>query len=171
MLMAFSLLEFGDSSRRLYLYDTYAGMTEPTEEDVIAWNGLSVCERRRAEQRKSKDSFSSWAIGMEEVASNMRTTGYPQEQIRYVAGDVCETLKTGAPRKVALLRLDTDWYASTRAELELLYPRLVCGGVLIIDDYGHFAGARQAVDEYFKNLGYLPYLSRVDYTARVMVKQ
>ena len=170
MLMAFSLLEFGDISRRLYLYDTYAGMTEPTEEDVIAWNGVSVCEKRREEQRKGKDSFSSWAIGKEEVESNMKTTGYPHQRIRYVAGDVCETLKACAPPKVALLRLDTDWYASTRTELELLYPRLVSGGVLIIDDYGHFAGARRAVDDYFGTLGFLPYLSRVDYTGRVMVK-
>ena len=171
MLMALSLLELGDVSRRLYLYDTYAGMTEPTEEDVIAWNGVSVCEKRRQEQREGRDSFSSWAIGQEEVESNMKATGYPQEQTRYVAGDVCETLKACAPQKVALLRLDTDWYASTCAELELLYPRLVSGGVLIIDDYGHFAGARRAVDEYFGTLRFLPYLSRVDYTGRVTVKR
>jgi O-methyltransferase len=170
MLIARSLLDFNDTSRSLYLYDTYTGMTEPGLEDVIAWNGRSVSEKWEEDRKGAKDNFSSWAVGKDEVASNMNTTGYPQELITYVAGDVCETLNDKVPECLALLRLDTDWYRSTVKELEVLYPKLISGGVLIVDDYGHFKGARKAVDEYFKASGFFPYLHRSDYTGRVVVK-
>ena len=93
-------------------------------------------------------------------------------------GDVAQTLKTYRPEKIALLRLDTDWYESTKIELEVLYPLLVPGGILIIDDYGHFTGARKAVDEYFARLtteevaggAHPPLFHRLDYTGRMMQK-
>ena len=66
------------------------------------------------------------------------------------------------------MRLDTDWYESTRHELTHLYPRLVVGGVLIIDDYGHWESARKAVDEYVENTRIL--LNRIDYSGRIGVK-
>jgi hypothetical protein len=66
------------------------------------------------------------------------------------------------------LRLDTDWYESTKIELEILYPLLEPGGILIIDDYGHFSGARKAVDEYFKNK--IPFMFHVDYSCRILIK-
>ncbi len=88
-----------------------------------------------------------------------------------VVGMVEETIPAEAPERIALLRLDTDWYASTKHELETLYPRLVNGGVLIVDDYGHYEGARQAVDEYFAETGERVLLNRIDYTGRVAVKQ
>ena len=72
--------------------------------------------------------------------------------------------------RIALLRLDTDWYGSTLHELTHLFPLLSKGGVLIIDDYGHWQGARKAVDEYFESLGIVPFLSRIDYTGRIYVK-
>jgi hypothetical protein len=97
-------------------------------------------------------------------------TGYPAERVHLVRGPVEETLPAAAPERLALLRLDTDWYASTRHELEHLYPRLVDGGVLIVDDYGHWQGARQAVDEYFAGTAPPPLLHRIDYTARIGVK-
>jgi hypothetical protein len=81
-----------------------------------------------------------------------------------------KTLPSHAPAQIALLRLDTDWYASTRWELEHLFPRLSRNGVLIIDDYGHFKGARQAVDEHI-NLHKLPLLlNRIDYSGRIAIK-
>ena len=83
-------------------------------------------------------------------------TGYPPERIHFVRGPVEETLPAGAPDEIALLRLDTDWYESTRHELEHLYPRLAAGGVLLVDDYGHWEGARKAVDEYFADHGDRP---------------
>ena len=88
-----------------------------------------------------------------------------------IQGDVAETLleSKNLPEKIAILRLDTDWYESTRIELERLYPLLEPGGVLIIDDYGHFDGARKAVDEYFK--AERPWMHYVDYTCRLILKK
>jgi hypothetical protein len=74
------------------------------------------------------------------------------------------------PEQIAVLRLDTDFYESTRHELRHLYPRLVHGGVLIIDDYGHWAGARKAVDEYIAEEGIRLLLNRIDYTGRIAIK-
>ncbi len=101
----------------------------------------------------------------------MASTGYPEERLHFVKGKVEETIPGDLPGKIALLRLDTDWYESTRHELEHLWPLLVPGGVLIIDDYGHWAGARRAVDEFFADRVDAPLLNRVDYTARVGVKR
>jgi hypothetical protein len=100
----------------------------------------------------------------------MATTGYPADKLVFVKGRVEDTLPGSAPAAVALLRLDTDWYQSTRHELEHLYPRLAAGGVLVLDDYGSFEGARKAVDEYFAEYDIGPYLHRVDSTGRIAVK-
>jgi predicted O-methyltransferase YrrM len=105
-----------------------------------------------------------------EVQANMARTGFPAERTRFVQGDVGQTIPGEAPERIALLRLDTDWYESTRHELEHLYPRLQPGGVLIVDDYGHWAGAREAVDEYFAQHGIAILLNRIDYTGRIAVK-
>ena len=87
------------------------------------------------------------------MRATVLSTGYPAERVHLVRGPVEETIPGAAPDALALLRLDTDWYASTRHELEHLYPRLATGGVLIVDDYGHWEGARRAVDEYFDDRG------------------
>ncbi len=105
-----------------------------------------------------------------EVKSNVTSTGYPEECVTIVEGDVVETLRSTAPERIALLRLDTDWYESTLAELEVLFPKLVSGGVCIIDDYGHWGGSRRAVDEYFARQSVKPLLSRIDYSGRMLVK-
>ena len=93
------------------------------------------------------------------------------KNVKLIQGDVAETLleSKNLPEKIAILRLDTDWYESTRIELERLYPLLEPGGVLIIDDYGHFDGARKAVDEYFK--AERPWMHYVDYTCRLILKK
>jgi len=166
LLMALTILAEGATPRDIYLFDTFRGMPEPGEEDKIAWSGESV------KGRWKRQDFADWAVGRKEVAERILSTGYPPHRLHLVEGDVEETLlpfsrETGP---VALLRLDTDWYASTRVELEVLYPRLQRGGVLIIDDYGHFTGARKAVDDYFGEREDVPLLSRVDYTGRVGVK-
>jgi hypothetical protein len=90
--------------------------------------------------------------------------------VRFVKGLVEDTLPSSAPESIALLRLDTDWYESTRHELIHLFPRLVSGGVLILDDYGHWQGARKALDEYFEEHGVKMLLNRIDYSARIGVK-
>jgi predicted O-methyltransferase YrrM len=90
----------------------------------------------------------------------------------YVKGDVLKTLKDrgNLPKSISILRLDTDWYDSTRIELEVLYPLLTPGGIIIIDDYGHWSGARSAVDEFFSKQEIKPFFSYIDYTGRVGIK-
>jgi hypothetical protein len=104
---------------------------------------------------------------LEEVTANMALTGYDMGRIHFHKGMVEDTIPRLAPERIAILRLDTDWYVSTKHELEWLWPRLSSGGVLIIDDYGHFTGARKAVDEFF---GGQTFLFRIDYTGRLVTK-
>lgn len=169
MLMAATLLRLGDPSRDLWLYDTFRGMTAPTGDDVQAMSGRSAAEILSEHERTPGDPF--WGMaGRDVVERNLRRTGYPFERFRVVEGDVTATLPETAPAFIALLRLDTDWYTSTRHELEQLYPRLVRGGVLIVDDYGYWRGARKATDEFLATLHPRPLLHRIDYTGRVCVK-
>jgi hypothetical protein len=114
---------------------------------------------------------SVWARSpLDEVRRNLLATGYPADRVRFVVGRVEDTLPDQAPESIALLRLDTDWYASTRHELVHLFPRLAVGGVLLIDDYGHWQGARQAVDEYLAQTGARLLLQRIDVTGRLAIK-
>lgn len=168
MLIAKTLMLLGESDRKIYLYDTYEGMPKPTKEDVISWNGRSALEKWEEDKSGTKDNFGSWAVGLEEVKANVFGTAYPEDMFVFIPGDVSITLENKKPDKISLLRLDTDWYASTAKELETLYPLLSERGVLIIDDYGHFDGARKAVDEYFENRSIL--LNRIDYTGRSGIK-
>jgi len=166
MLAARTLLDLDVRDRELYLYDTFEGMPPPTDEDRD-YNGISA----ETQLLKQKKGTGVWCeASLEDVRGNMVSTGYPSDHIRYVQGMVENTIPGTLPDKIALLRLDTDWYASTKHELEHLYPRLEAGGVLLIDDYGHWQGARQAVDEYFSKIGVVPLLARIDSTCRCFVK-
>ena len=166
MAVALTLIRLGVTDRELYLYDTFAGMTEPGAADVSSpYDGYSL--QRRWRRRRGR----GWAsVPAESVRENLESTGYPPERIHLVAGKVEETLPASAPERIALLRLDTDWYESTRHELIHLYPRLSERGVLIVDDYGHYEGARRAVDEYFADAGERLLFNRIDYTGRVAIK-
>jgi O-methyltransferase len=167
MIVALALQHFGSTEKTLYLYDTFGGMSEPTTEDVDL-QGTPSAERWRSEQ---KNGFNAWDYApFEDVQRNMASTHYPQHKIVYVRGKVEDTIPATLPASIALLRLDTDWYESTRHELDHLFPLLVPGGVLLIDDYGHWAGAKKAVDEYLEKHKIKMYLNRIDYTGRVAIK-
>jgi len=171
--MALTLAELGASDRDLYLYDTFEGMTAPTEHDTSALEApaLERWERAAREQTRAwNELFDPAVYGEGQVRDAVLATGYPSDRVHLVRGPVEETLPAAAPGQLALLRLDTDWYESTRHELEQLYPRLAPGGVLIIDDYGHWEGCRRAVDEYFASEAEPILLHRVDYTCRMAVK-
>ena len=106
----------------------------------------------------------------DEVQRNLERTGYGLDNMRFVAGKVENTIPSSVPEQISLLRLDTDWYESTLHELTHLYPKLSPGGVLIIDDYGHWQGCRRAVDEYFASQPVPVFLHRIDYTGRLAIK-
>lgn len=164
MAVGLTLLRLGVSHRRLWLYDTF-GTMPPSGEHDRDYAGRPMTGGALDPVNNSSQTA---GLTLSEVQSAMASTGYPTECVTYVEGLVEQTLARSAPERIALLRLDTDWYESTRHELVELYPRLERGGVLLIDDYGHFAGARKAVDEYFAGAPVL--LSRIDYTGRLAVK-
>jgi O-methyltransferase len=166
MASARALLELGDTERDFYLYDTFTGMTHPDAIDIDL-NGEMAS--RILEDHRQRGA--GWCVAtLDEVRANFLKTGYNSGRLHFVAGPVEETLNDTVPDQIALLRLDTDWYKSTLVELEVLYPRLVPDGVLIVDDYGHWRGARAACDEFFSSLAFEPLLQRIDYTGRLVVK-
>ena len=144
-------------------------MTAPTQNDTLI-DGTPA--KALLETDPGKTGI-VWAVaGLDDVRSNLASTGYPQERVHFVQGPVEETLPQQLPKQpIALLRLDTDWYESTRHELVHLFPMLAKGGILIIDDYGHWQGARRAVDEYLAFLPKACYLHRIDYTGRLLIKE
>jgi O-methyltransferase len=109
---------------------------------------------------------------LDEVRRNLAKTGYPSHHLHFIEGDVCATLRNpvNVPNSIAILRLDTDWYDSTRTELEVLYEKVSPGGVVLIDDYGYWLGARKAVDEFIERLSDPVYLCRTDNTGIEFVK-
>ena len=168
MIMAEKLKSMGQTKTQLYLYDTYEGMSEPTLMDKSI-DGRSADEQLAAANKD--EATSVWCYStLEEVEQNVLSTGYPAANLHFVKGKVEDTIPQTMPDKIALLRLDTDWYESTKHELIHLFPRLVVGGILIIDDYGHWEGCRKAVDEYFAEHKTQIFLSRIDYTGRIAVK-
>lgn len=163
---ALALLGRQAPTRDLYLFDTFTGMTSPTDRD--RWvTGESAADMLAMED---PDSSGFWArASLEDVKKGFARIDYPSDRIHYVEGDVLDTIPTDAPERIAVLRLDTDWYVSTKHELEQLYPRLASGGVLIIDDYGHWQGSREATDEFLRETGARLLMVRVS-DARVAVK-
>lgn len=160
-----TLLSLGETDRDLHLFDTYEGMTPPTAED------------RRRDGRTARELLDAqdkdrpiWAVAsLEDVQTGFDQVPYPKDRIHYVRGKVENTVPERAPEQISILRLDTDWYASTKHELAHLYGRLVSGGVLLIDDYGYWQGSRQAVDEFLEKTGEQLLLLRMD-EGRIAVK-
>lgn len=136
--------------RKCYLFDTFTGMTAPTQDDVDQAGAPALDEF----ERKKTEEGSDWCLAsLQEVKSNLAGFDLAPDMFQFCKGDVLETLRQeeNLPEKISFLRLDTDWHDSTKLELEVLYPRLSPGGVIIVDDYGHWSGARKATDEFFEN--------------------
>lgn len=163
---ALTLLEEGDASRDIYLYDTFEGMTAPTDEDKA---GNVLASVRLAQTPKGTGT---WCYApLEDVRRNMLATHYPQERVHLIKGPVEETIPSQSPPSpIAVLRLDTDWYESTRHELMHLFSLVSDGGIVMIDDYGHWQGSRKATDEFLSSLSKRYFLHRIDYTGRMLVK-
>ena len=159
MAAALALVHFKDTARSIYLFDTYEGMTSPTQTDKRVGLDLLASAMLAGVPR----SHHLWGISsIEEVKANLRSTGYPAEKLHFIKGPVERTIPDHAPDQICLLRLDTDWYDSTRHELVHLYPRVRAGGVLILDDYGWWEGQRKATDEYIREGNLALLLIRTD---------
>ncbi len=162
--IARTLLQLNDHTRELYLFDTFKGMTAPTEKDIEYTGKTALQVLQDIPGDRCDDA------PLEQVKEVLHATGYPKEKIHFVRGPVEQTIPSSAPNSIALLRLDTDWYDSTKHELVHLFPRLSKSGVLIIDDYGHWQGARRACEEYFAQNRVPILLNRIDYTGRIAIK-
>ncbi len=159
--LALALLRMEDTSREMYLYDTYDEGWPAGGPDDVTITGVTAHQLWLDAVKRGETADTLFAK-YGDVISVMKSTGYPFEKIHTVKGKVEDTIPGTVPEKIALLRLDTDWYASTKHELDHLYPRLAEGGVLMIDDYAAFQGARKAVDEYFEEHNIIMLLNRVD---------
>ncbi len=168
MMMAASYLHhLKNYNKKIYLYDTFAGMTEPDEVDVD-FGGREM--KPIWQNAKDRNELIGFGGTLEEIQENMRQTQYPEDKLVFVKGDILETIPETIPEKIAFLRLDTDWYKSTLHELEHLYPLLSSKGIMVIDDYGWCKGSRKATDEYFGKLPFKPFLFRLNETIRIVVK-
>ncbi len=168
MVVALTLMELGISDRHLYLYDTYEGMSAPSKED-ISHDNISA-EYQLSKVEKSND-YNIWCYStLEEVQNNLNKTKYDPSKIHFIKGKVEETIPGIIPSTISLLRLDTDWYESTYHELVHLYPLLSDRGILILDDYGHWKGAKKATEKYFLENNQELFFNRVDYTCRIAQK-
>jgi len=150
----------GYRPRQYWLYDTFSGMPMPGPYDVTIQGYTAT--------HKPQDWLS---VSREEVAHNFATRGLmDDEQVMLMAGQVEKTLLDphNLPERICYLRLDTDFYTSTKASLEALYPLLESGGALVIDDYGWWQGAQRATDEYFATP---PEMTQIDRSARLIWKQ
>ena len=167
-LMAKALQGLESEERAIWLFDTFEGMVEPTEKDRALDGKAAGMLLDRDRDRREESNI--WAIaGESEVRTNMAASGYPMRLVNLVKGDVKDSVRRGSLPTVALARLDTDWYESTKHELTEIMPRMAPGGVVIVDDYGHWSGSKQAVDEWLSEADWKPLVSRIDYTGRMWV--
>lgn len=150
--------KYHNLNKIFWLYDTFCGMTKSDENDIDMFGNTGEGLEGRS------------AISLDEVKQIINKTEYPMDKIKYVVGDVLETLnnETNIPNKISVLRLDTDWYLSTKKEMDVLFPILTSQGVLIVDDYGHWGGAKKAIDEYFINNPVN--IEHIDYTGIKIIK-
>ena len=161
MAAATTFRHLGVADRDFYLYDTFAGMTKPTDKDNLIFG--STDPREKFEQTRTGADSSDWCrAGVEEVKQNLAETAYDSRRFVTVQGKVEDTIPDTLPDEIAILHLDTDWYESTRHEMVHLFPRLVPKGVLIIDDYHYWSGVRDAVDEYLTESKIPIFLMKVD---------
>ena len=144
-------------TKHIYLYDTFTGLTEPGEKDSGVYNGMSADDVYNEWNKHNVYGVNTMCYcPLSKVASDLFDMEYPPDKIHFIKGDVRQTLldENNIPKKIAVLRLDTDWYDSSKVELETMFPYLVTGGVLILDDYYYWNGQKIATDEYFKNTPY-----------------
>ena len=148
--------------RKIFAYDTFEGMVTPTSHDIKIDGTI---------EKKKYLKTDNWvSCSLNKVKENFNEMRLNLKNVKFIKGKVENTLKIkkNLPKKISILRLDTDFYESTKIELKILYPLLVKGGVLIIDDYGSWLGSKKAVDEYF--VGKKKFFHYIDHSARMIIK-
>lgn len=169
-LIAADVIRRHQSRKKVFLFDTFEGMTEPTDQDK-SFDGRE--DAAVSFERQVESDGSGWChASLEDVQQNFYEFGFDGQNIRFVRGDVMQTLKENSnlPAKISVLRLDTDWYKSTYEEMRVLFPRLSQGGSLLIDDYGYWQGSRKAVDQYLSEHDIPLCLFDCDFSGRVGIK-
>ncbi|WP_440648615.1 TylF/MycF/NovP-related O-methyltransferase [Candidatus Pelagibacter sp. HIMB1521] len=160
--------EFKNKNKTIYAYDTFEGMTEPTSDDYDLKNNKKASQILKKDKSKKSNSWGVCTI--ENVKRNILNETGNLDNIKFIKGNVEDTLneEKNLPLKISILRLDTDWYLSTKKELEVMFSRVISGGIIIIDDYGHWSGSKKAVDEFFKDK--YVWMHYVDYACRLIIK-
>jgi len=167
VVIARTLNRYNVLDRKIYLYDTYEGMTEPKKIDKkIGTNTPAIHILNSSAEQDGVWAYASF----DSVTKVIESLDYPKSNFIQIKGDVSETLRKVLPTSIALLRLDTDWHESTLVELEILYPLVVKKGSIIIDDYGHWSGAKSAVDDYLELNQIKPLMNYIDYAGRLWIK-
>jgi|688.fasta_scaffold222625_2 O-methyltransferase len=157
------------SPRNLVLFDTFSGMTKPDEHDSELYSMQPANMLLNRESNKV-GKWTTWAnASLEDVQFGLSKCCIPKEQVKFVVGDVHNTVPSNLSESISVCRIDTDWYSSTRHILENCWDRISPGGILILDDYDIWSGARKAVDEFFLSIEYKPFLIRTE-IGRVVVK-
>ena len=159
----------GALERRLHLFDTFNSSDifstkSPTNEDKPF---DSTLESMVEDLNKSHFDFS---VNVDDVRSLMAATGYPIDKLVFHIGRVEDTIELADISEIALLRLDTDWYDSTKFQLQNLFDRVRTGGIVIFDDYGFWEGHKKAVDEFLSTANLHPLLIRTDWSCRFLIK-
>ncbi len=161
-------------NRSFYLYDTFDGMTFPDSEKDSSEAVDTYTKINDGTYSRDYDKWHSknkWAYApLDYVKNNINKTNYDLSKINYVVGDVTKTLDETIPTKISLLRLDTDWYSSTKKELDVLYPLVSKNGYIIVDDYYAWKGSREATDEFLKkNIKDITIIKNLKLTGGMMV--
>jgi O-methyltransferase len=168
MIAATALMQIG-SNKKLHLFDTFAGMTMPTSEDFEILGGVTANQMLNNERRVDGKS-NTWAFAtLGDVRQNFNEIGFPLDRLNYVEGDVLNTVPKHLPERLAVCRIDTDWYESTKHIITHAWPRISDFGILLLDDYDVWSGSRKAIDEYFLEIDYQPLPIRID-SGRLIIK-
>ncbi|RGC69596.1 Mycinamicin III 3''-O-methyltransferase [Micromonospora sp. MW-13] len=152
------LKAYGVTDRSVWLADSFQGFPQPPAEARYQMSDVypELGGEQREEQRQAAEEMKARFLkggSEEEVRENFRRYGLLDEQVRLLPGWLAETLPTAPVRRLAILRVDNDLYASTYATLEHLYPRVSPGGYVIVDDYHFLEECRLAVHDYLKAAG------------------
>lgn len=136
--------------RTVWLFDSFEGMPQTTEEDGEA-----------------AQAYTGEVVGnVKNVLQVLKMVDADLARVRIVEGWFHDTFATVNIERIALLNIDADWYESVKLCLETFYDKVVVGGYILIDDYGHWAGCQRAVDQFFATRQVPCKLHKVDYTAR-----